>query len=121
MLKGLRALVGKTQRVEPAKTPARSAAPKPATASGDYRAVSVAPGKDCCAAANATAGKRYLFREAPRLPLDDCTMAPSCSCKFKKVSDRRGRDRRQVGAIGTGREFEGPENRKQKERRSEKD
>ena len=113
-------LLGNTPRGKPAKTPGPNTVAKPPTARADYRAVSVAPGNSCCAAANAIAGKRYLFREVPRLPLVDCTMAPNCSCKFKKASDRRDGERRQIGVTETGRWFAGPENRKRGGRRSAK-
>jgi hypothetical protein len=119
-LKVLKALLGKTHRDKPAKKPRPVVVAKPATVGSDYRAVSVAPSDSCCAAANAIAGKRYLVREVPRLPLVDCTMAPNCSCKFKKVSDRRDRDRRQNGAAETNRQFTGPENRKREARRAAK-
>jgi hypothetical protein len=112
MLKGIRALLRKTPRDNPAKKPARKTPAKPATAGKDFRAVSIAPGSASCAAANAIAGKRYLFREVPHLPLVDCTMAPNCSCKFKKVSDRRDRDRRQINPAEPTRRFAGPDNRK---------
>jgi hypothetical protein len=77
----------------------------------DYGAASVVPGDSSCLAAKASAGKRYLFSEVPRLPLVDCTMAPNCSCKFKKGADR-ARDRRLGGATETNHPLAGPENRK---------
>jgi hypothetical protein len=120
MLKGLQRLVGKTASDGQTKKPAGNAAPKPPSASNDFRAVLVTPGNSGCFAANAIADKRFLFREAPRLPLVDCTMAPDCSCKFKKLSDRRDRDRRESGETEANRRFTGPENRKGAGRRSAK-
>lgn len=119
-MKVLKVLLGNTPRGKPAKTPGPNTVAKPPTARADYRAVSVAPGNSCCAAANAIAGKRYLFREVPRLPLVDCTMAPNCSCKFKKVSDRRDGDRRRSAAAESSAKFAGPDNRKSEGRRSAK-
>jgi hypothetical protein len=121
MRKVLTALLSSTLRDEGAKKPASHAVAKPATPSSDYRAVSVAPGKSSCSAATAIANKRYLFRDAPRLPLADCTMAPNCACKFKKVSDRRDRDRRKPGPTDPAHWFAGAENRQRKGRRSEKE
>jgi hypothetical protein len=121
MRKVLKALLSNTLRDDAAKKPASHAVAKPTTPSSDYRAVSVAPGKSSCSAATAIANKRYLFRDAPRLPLVDCTMAPNCACKFQKVSDRRDRDRRKPGPTDPARWFAGAENRKRKQRRSKKD
>lgn len=122
MLKALIALLSKTPCDDSAKKPAPNAIAKPATAGKeDYRAVSITPGIKCCSAAKNIVGKRYLFREGPRLPLVHCTMPTDCSCKFKKASDRRDDDRRQIGVTETGRWFAGPENRKRGGRRSAKD
>jgi hypothetical protein len=120
MLKSLKALLGKTPRDDSAKKPARSTPAKSAPTGKDYRSVAVTPGVKCCSAANDILGKSYLFREAPRLPLANCTMPTNCSCKFKKASDRRDGERRQIGVTETGRWFAGPENRKRGGRRSAK-
>jgi hypothetical protein len=121
MLKELKALLGKTPGQDSAKKPAPTAPVKPATAGKDYRAVAVAPGLKCCSAATALAGKSFLSREAPRLPLANCTIPANCSCKFKKAADRRDGDRRELGPSETGRWFAGPENRMRAGRRSPKD
>ena len=61
-----------------------------------YHAVGIKPGKDCCGAAQAIRGKRFLSREAPSTPLRDCTAA-TCTCTYQHFDDRRsGVDRRQV-------------------------
>jgi hypothetical protein len=120
MLKALRALLSKPPRDDGAKKPAPKALAKPATAGKDYRAVSVAPGMNCCAAAHDNVGKYFLLRDGPRLPLANCTMPANCSCKFKKALDRRDGDRRIFGTSETGRWFAGPENRKRGGRRSAK-
>jgi hypothetical protein len=120
MLKALRTLLGKTPREHPAKKPARSAKPKPPNAGGDYRAVSRAPSTRSCAAAKHAAGKRYLWRQAPRLPLAGCTMPTNCSCKFRKDADRRDGDRRLLGGTATNGWFADPQRRKHGGRRSTK-
>jgi hypothetical protein len=119
MIKGLKVLLGMAAREHPAKKPAPTAKPKPATG-GDYRSVSIASSSGCCAAAKSVVGIRYLQREAPRLPLTGCTMPMNCSCKFRKDSDRRDGDRRMFGEVETNRWFAGPEARKCGSRRSTK-
>jgi hypothetical protein len=121
MLKGLRGLFNKPVPQDTAKKRTPVAKAGPAITGKDYRGVSVAPGGRCCAAANDIVGKRYLSREAPRLPLEHCTMPADCSCKFMKASDRRDADRREPGLSETGRWFAGPEHRKRGGRRSGKD
>jgi hypothetical protein len=121
MLKVLRALLSQSPPPDCAKKAAPKAMVKQAIAGKDYRAVSVAPGSKCCSSANAMVGKTYLSREAPRLPLVNCTMPTNCACKFKKASDRRDGDRRELGVSETGRWFAGPENRKRGGRRLGKD
>jgi hypothetical protein len=120
MLKGLRALLSDPPRADSTKKPATAVSSKPVAAGKDYRAVAVVPGSKCCPAAHEVVGKPYLFREAPRLPLASCTMPSGCSCKFKKVSDRRDGDRRLLGVTETGRWFAGTEKRQRAGRRSGK-
>jgi hypothetical protein len=117
MIKALRALLGKTAREHPTKNPAPGAGSKPSDTGRDYRAVSLAPGGVCCVAAKKTPGKRYLLREAPRLPLVDCTMPTNCSCKFRKHTDLRDSDRRALGAIEASRWLAASERRKRGGRR----
>jgi hypothetical protein len=123
MLKSLLGLLAKTPgtsgTVSPQKPLNKMSAKVPAPAK-DYRSVSVAPGIKCCAAAKAGVSKRVLFRDAPRLPLASCTMPTACSCKFKKASDRRDGDRREIGVTETGRWYTGLDHRK-RGRRSAKD
>ena len=118
MIKVLKGLFGKTPRDQPAKKPKPIARPKQANTGGDFRAVSLAPGIRCCAAAKHATGRGVLLREAPRLPLEACTLPTNCSCKFLKAADRRDSDRRLLGATETGRWFAGPESRKRGGRRS---
>src|ERR1700737_845596 len=118
MIKVLRGLFGKTPRERPAKNPTPIARSKLPNSGGDFRAVSLAPSIRCCAAAKDATGRRVLLREAPRLPLEACTMPTNCSCKFRKDADRRDNDRRLLGATETNRWFAGHESRKGGGRRS---
>ena len=62
-------------------------------AGGRFSAVEIRVRSNACQAARALEGQRLLSKEAPALPLPDCTAAP-CSCKFTKWSDRRSEGRR---------------------------
>jgi hypothetical protein len=118
MFKSLKALLAKPREVPQPKVKAT-----PGKTLKDFRAVSVVPGKGCCQEAKSSVVKRYLLRDAPRLPLSNCTMPANCTCKFKKVSDRRDGDgdRRQIGILETGRWLAARENRIRRNRRSAKD
>jgi|SRR5579859_147573 len=119
MIKVLEGLLDKISRGHPAKRPMPVPRSKrPNTTAGDFRAVSITPSIMCCAAATQTTGRLYLLREAPRLPLEACTVAANCSCKFRKRLDRREGDRRLFGASETNRWFAGTDNRKRGGRRS---
>jgi hypothetical protein len=118
MIKVLKGLLGKITREHPANAPKPIAKLKRANSTGDFRAVEIAPSIMCCPAATQAAGKSYLLREAPRLPLRGCTMPLYCSCKFRKKLDRRDSDRRLFGATETNRWFAGRESRKSGGRRS---
>jgi hypothetical protein len=118
MIKVLEGLLGKISREHPANKPTPIARPKRPSGTGDFRAVEIAPSIMCCAAAMHATGRPYLLREAPRLPLQTCTMPTNCSCKFRKNADRRDGDRRLFGATGTNRWFAGADNRTRRGRRS---
>jgi hypothetical protein len=90
---------------------------KRATSGCDFRAVSLAPNLECCAATKAVASKRYLWRDAPRLPLAGCAMGSNCTCKFNKHTDRRDGDRRLLGCNSTNQWFTGSERREHRGRR----
>jgi hypothetical protein len=66
--------------------------PAPA-ATGRFRAVVIRPGRDCCEAVRALAGRPALTDEAPALPLAGCDRA-RCHCRFQRLADRRGGDER---------------------------
>ncbi len=118
MIKLLKELLGKSSREHPAKNPTPIARPKRSNTGADFRAVSIAPSIMCCAVAMRSTGRLYLLREAPRLPLEGCTMPTSCACKFRKNADRRDSDRRLFGATETNRWFAGLESRRRGGRRS---
>jgi hypothetical protein len=100
------------------RKPASRALPRPAGNACDFRAVSLAPSLECCAATKGAASKRYLWREAPRLPLPGCAMGSTCSCKFIKHTDRRDGDRRLLGGNATNQWFTGSERRNHRGRRT---
>jgi hypothetical protein len=118
MIKILRELFGKTPLEHTAKKAMPIAGPKRSSTLGDFRAVSLAPSVRCCAAAKHATGRRVLLREAPRLPLEGCTVPANCSCKFRKDADRRDSDRRLLGSTETNRWFAGSERRERGGRRS---
>jgi hypothetical protein len=109
---------GESPRGYTAKKSTPGAKPKPTHATGDYRAVSIAPNIACAVLAKDVAGKRYLLREAPRLPLAGCATPASCSCKYRKHADRREADRRLLGSNETARWFNGAERRECRVRRA---
>ena len=69
--------------------------------STQWRAVKIAPGLISCGAAGKLAGKVFLSRESPQLPLDGC-IEKDCRCKYVHLDDRRdGSDRRiELGDLG---------------------
>ena len=64
-----------------------------------YSALSITPGVNACEAAQRVSGRRYLLREAPKLPLAGCDPTV-CKCRFSHHDDRRGshEDRRHPSA-----------------------
>jgi hypothetical protein len=58
-----------------------------------HHAVSIAPGRPCCAAARELRDERFLSREAPKLPLKACDRA-DCTCRYVHHQDRRKNLRR---------------------------
>ena len=79
-----------------AEPEAKSApARKPASA---WHAVCIAPGERACDAARLLAGRRFLSRDAPALPLKNCDNA-ACTCRYEHFDDRR-KGARRAGEIG---------------------
>jgi hypothetical protein len=116
MFKSLKELLAHQTREVPA---AKSKATALKTVN-NYRAVSVVPGMRCCQDAKVSVRIPHLLRDAPRLPLPNCTMPTSCACRFKKVPDRRDGDRRMFADSETGRWFSGQEQRARRDRRTQK-
>ena len=57
-----------------------------ATSSKDaWKAVAILPGESACAAAWELRSKRFLTRNAPRLPLPDCTKQDQCEGKYRQI------------------------------------
>jgi hypothetical protein len=118
MIKVLERLFNKTVGEHAPNTHKPTVNLKRSNINDDFRAVEIEPSIMCCAAATQARGKPYLLRGAPRLPLYGCTMATTCSCKFRKKADRRDSDRRLFGATETNRWFVGLDSRKRRSRRS---
>lgn len=84
-----------------------------------FGAVEIHTRSGCCEAARSLEGQRFLAKQAPALPLPDCTAA-QCSCKFGKLTDRRTEDRRlEQGAISSSL-FMASNRREKSERRSDR-
>lgn len=91
---------GKTARPKHSQLTTSSAGRKDRSTT-QWRAVKIAPGLISCGAAGKLAGKVFLSRESPRLPLDGCS-EKDCRCKYVHLDDRRdGGDRRiELGDLG---------------------
>jgi hypothetical protein len=61
-----------------------------------WHAVSIACGSSVCAEALKLRQVRFLSRDAPRLPLPDCTSPGACRCVYKHHPDRRSGPRRMM-------------------------
>lgn len=57
-----------------------------------FAAVSIVTPSTCCTAVKELAGRKLLARDAPRLPLPECSSPGQCKCRFQKHPDRRGDD-----------------------------
>lgn len=53
-----------------------------------FHCVSIVNKGHCCEQVNALTGKRFLSKEAPALPMEECTM-PHCECRYQHFEDRR--------------------------------
>ena len=58
-----------------------------------FHAVTIQPGRNCCHEARALQGQRFLSREAPPLPLKNCSSG-NCECHYQHYDDRRAASRR---------------------------
>lgn len=76
----------------------------------------------CCQSAVEVRNRRFTTSSVPMLPLKDCTMSDSCTCKYLKDKDqRRGDDRRFSGHAFSAIYYSGPERRKGPRRQEDKD
>lgn len=66
------------------------------SAKGPWKAVAILAADVACEAAKQLRGKRFLSRNAPRLPLSECTRQTQCECKYRHLADRRGPQRRAI-------------------------
>lgn len=83
-----------------------------------WQSVSIVPGAGACEAAQGLRQKRFLARNAPRLPLPTCTNQDNCQCKYQRYSDRRtGARRAEDQLAGKRSAVSGPERRRPGERR----
>ena len=65
-----------------------------------WHAVTIAAPASACGAAQACKGKRFLSRDAPRLPLAECD-STRCDCVYRHYDDRRGGPRRDEAKVAT--------------------
>jgi hypothetical protein len=72
-----------------------SASAAPLRAPSRWHAVAIKPKGECCDAVQASRARRFLSKEAPRLPLAECTRSDTCTCVYKHHADRRAPPRRQ--------------------------
>lgn len=80
------------RQTAPRPSPQRLSAP-PAKAGGRFSGVEIRTRGGACRAAHALQGRRFLAKDAPALPLPDCTHV-QCACTFSKLPDRRTEGRR---------------------------
>jgi hypothetical protein len=58
-----------------------------------FHAVTIQTGRNCCQEARALQGHRFVSREAPALPLKNCS-SDDCQCHYQHYDDRRAGPRR---------------------------
>jgi hypothetical protein len=58
-----------------------------------FHAVTIQAGRNCCHEARALQGQKFLSREAPSLPLKNCS-SDDCTCLYQHHDDRRAGPRR---------------------------
>lgn len=75
-------------QLEWVEAPPRPQGVKP-TSREPWHSVSIVSEVQSCEAAAAVAERRYLSREAPRLPLKGCLRPDGCQCVYRHHADRR--------------------------------
>jgi len=61
-----------------------------------WHSVSIKPTSSACDAAVSGKNRRWLAREAPQLPLPDCSRPDTCRCTYQHHEDRRSGDARRA-------------------------
>jgi hypothetical protein len=84
-----------------------------------WHAVNVIAGSGACAAAVALGKQRFLSKDAPRLPLKECTSPDGCKCAYRHHKDRRSTPRRWSDQGGVNRQRNQGERRAKRGRRGE--
>lgn len=82
-----------------------------------FHAVSIVCGTGACSAAKSLGDTRFLSSDAPRLPLDFCTVE-HCRCRYRHHDDRRRGPRRASDEGGTAPPWSGDERRRRPGRRA---
>jgi hypothetical protein len=96
-------------RLKPVVRPPAETRPK----QNPFHAVAVKYPRDACPAVRKVEAKRFLAKEAPPLPLPNCTVK-NCGCRFIHYDDRREEERRERRSIG---HYDGAQRRSRQERR----
>ena len=106
MIRSIRDLLGRSP--SPSRQ-VRSAPQMRVPAGQDFRAVEISPGLSACTAARDAAGRKFLMRKAPTLPLTGCSRPDQCKCRFTGAGDRlEGEPRLEGGVLPSGRAGEEP-------------
>lgn len=81
------------RRASKAESEARKAGEQSLRIVNPYHAVSITPCLMACDEVRKYLGKRYLSREAPKVPVAGCTNR-QCRCRYQHHDDRRSDERR---------------------------
>jgi hypothetical protein len=117
MIELFKSLLGGSSTTAPAPKSGAHGNSKAPKSGPDYRAVSLLAGLECRVVVREAVGKRYLLREAPRLPLVGCAAPEHCTCTYRKHADRRTEDRRLLGGLHSAAWYAGSERRLRGSRR----
>jgi len=99
--------------------PDRSDKSKKPAAVITWHAVHIAAGPNPCEAVLTLGKQRFLSREAPKLPLAECTAAATCRCAYRHYKDRRSGPRRWSDQGGGNRPGPQGERREKRGRRAD--
>ncbi|MCZ6561234.1 MAG: hypothetical protein O6931_10160 [Gammaproteobacteria bacterium] len=82
-----------------------------------YHAVSIKSSANSCVTASALKGIRFLSKEAPAMPLEDCDVE-TCDCQYQHYVDRRSGPRRSEETGGPVAPAVSDDKREERDRRS---